>query len=70
VATSPNIAAYAASKGALTALTRSAALELAGDNIRFNAVLPGAVHTGMLLLGIGRVQYTGTPEKDRLGALA
>jgi len=37
VATSANIAAYAASKGGLLALTRAVAIEFAGDNIRCNA---------------------------------
>ncbi len=36
-----SIAAYAASKSAL-ALTRAEAIEFAPDNIRVNAVLPGA----------------------------
>jgi NAD(P)-dependent dehydrogenase (short-subunit alcohol dehydrogenase family) len=45
IATSPGMAAYAASKAALVALTRSAALEMAEDGIRVNAVLPGAVDT-------------------------
>jgi NAD(P)-dependent dehydrogenase (short-subunit alcohol dehydrogenase family) len=54
VATSPGIAAYAASKGALVALTRAAALELAPDGIRVNAVLPGAVDTPMLRAGLLR----------------
>jgi NAD(P)-dependent dehydrogenase (short-subunit alcohol dehydrogenase family) len=48
VATSRSIAVYAASKGALVALTRAAALEFAEDGIRVNAVLPGAVDTPML----------------------
>jgi NAD(P)-dependent dehydrogenase (short-subunit alcohol dehydrogenase family) len=48
VATSRSIAVYAASKGALVALTRAAALEMAADGIRVNAVLPGAVDTPML----------------------
>ncbi len=48
VATSNNIAAYAASKGALLALTRAMAIEFAADNIRVNTVLPGAVDTLML----------------------
>jgi NAD(P)-dependent dehydrogenase (short-subunit alcohol dehydrogenase family) len=54
IATSVNIAAYAASKGALAALTRAMALEFAGDNIRVNAVLPGAVDTAMLHAGLLR----------------
>ena len=54
IATSLNIAAYAASKGALVALTRAMAIELAPDNIRVNAVLPGAVDTPMLRAGLNR----------------
>jgi glucose 1-dehydrogenase len=45
VQTSTNIAAYAASKGGLLALTRAIAIEFARDNIRVNAILPGAVDT-------------------------
>jgi glucose 1-dehydrogenase len=52
VATSRGAAAYATSKGALVALTRASALDLAGDRIRVNAVLPGAVGTSMLLSGL------------------
>lgn len=37
--------AYGASKAALTNLTRSVAIEVAGDGIRVNAVLPGGVAT-------------------------
>lgn len=54
IATSTNIAAYAASKGALLALTRALAIELAPDHIRVNAVLPGAVDTPMLRAGLTR----------------
>jgi NAD(P)-dependent dehydrogenase (short-subunit alcohol dehydrogenase family) len=45
MATQERIAAYAASKGGVLALTRAMALELVHDRIRVNAVLPGAVDT-------------------------
>jgi NAD(P)-dependent dehydrogenase (short-subunit alcohol dehydrogenase family) len=48
VATSSGVAAYAASKGALVAMTRAAALELGPSGVRVNAVLPGAIDTPML----------------------
>lgn len=53
-ATTENVAAYAASKGGLTAFTRAAALDLASEGIRVNAVLPGAVDTPMLEAGLER----------------
>lgn len=40
-------AAYSASKAALIALTQTAALELAADRIRVNAITPGGVSTPM-----------------------
>ncbi|NBC18945.1 MAG: SDR family oxidoreductase [Bacteroidetes bacterium] len=54
IATSANIAAYAASKGGLLALTRALAIELSDDAIRVNAVLPGAIDTPMLHSGLTR----------------
>lgn len=62
VATSQNISAYAASKGAMVALTRAAAVELAPVGIRCNAVLPGAVDTEMLRDGLSRRPHPDGPE--------
>lgn len=69
IQTSSNIAAYAASKGALLALTRALAIELAPDNIRVNAVLPGAVDTHMLRAGLGRGHAAGDTIDERVLAL-
>ena len=40
--------AYHASKGAVRALTKQAAVELAGEHVRVNCVLPGVIDTPML----------------------
>ncbi len=70
VATSANIAAYAASKGGLLALTRAIAIEFAPDNIRANAILPGAVDTPMLRAGLSRGHIQGEDITQRLDNLA
>ncbi|MBC7876732.1 MAG: SDR family oxidoreductase [Anaerolineales bacterium] len=70
IQTSANIAAYAASKGGLLALTRAMAIEFAPDNIRVNAILPGAVDTPMLRAGLGRGHVGGENVQDRLDNLA
>lgn len=54
IATSAGLAAYAASKGALLALTRASAIEFASTGVRVNAVIPGAVDTPMLAAGLER----------------
>ncbi|WP_290049955.1 glucose 1-dehydrogenase [Amycolatopsis solani] len=43
----PNMAAYAASKAAVSALTRTAARDHIADRVRINAVSPGATDTEM-----------------------
>jgi NAD(P)-dependent dehydrogenase (short-subunit alcohol dehydrogenase family) len=70
IQTSVNITAYAASKGGLLALTRAMAIEFAPDNIRANAILPGAVDTPMLRAGLGRGHLGGENMQDRLDNLA
>jgi glucose 1-dehydrogenase len=70
VATSANIAAYAASKGGMLALTRAMAIEFAPDNIRVNAILPGAVDTPMLHAGLTRDHVQGGDVQTRLENLA
>ena len=66
VATSGGMSAYAASKGALNALTRAAAIELGPVGVRVNAVLPGAIDTPMLRGDAGARRTTG----DQLDPLA
>jgi NAD(P)-dependent dehydrogenase (short-subunit alcohol dehydrogenase family) len=39
---------YGAAKAGVNQLTKSAALEYSGDNIRINAVAPGTIWTGMV----------------------
>ena len=46
--TTRNVAAYAASKGGLEAFTRALAIEAEAQNVRVNAVAPGAVDTPLL----------------------
>src|SRR5690606_34964349 len=54
----PFMGAYAASKAAVSALTRAAAKEYAGDGIRVNAISPGPLDTPMSML-------PGETESDR-----
>lgn len=54
-ATSPNLSSYVATKGAVSALTRSMALELGVEKgIRVNSICPGAIETEMLIQGLSR----------------
>jgi 2-keto-3-deoxy-L-fuconate dehydrogenase len=58
-------AAYIASKGAIVSLTKTAALELAPDNIRVNAVAPGATDTALFRAGIARNPNPQARENSR-----
>jgi NAD(P)-dependent dehydrogenase (short-subunit alcohol dehydrogenase family) len=66
IATSANIAAYAATKGGVLSLTRALSIELAPYKIRVNAVLPGAVDTPMLHKGFNRGHLIGTDIKQQI----
>lgn len=70
VQTSANIAAYAASKGGILALTRAMAIEFAPDQVRVNAILPGAVDTPMLRAGLDRGHVGHGDMQERLDNLA
>ena len=68
----PSLAAYAATKAALNNLVQTAALELASDNIRINAIAPASIDTPAAARiirahcgsGAGtRPQYRATPAR-------
>ena len=48
VMTMPTLAAYAASKGGISSLTRAMAISLAKHGIRVNAIGPGTILTGLI----------------------
>ena len=60
----PNVAAYAASKGAVIAMTRTMAIDHASDNIRANSICPGSIETPLLRFAAEQMQ----PE-DPAGAI-
>lgn len=53
----PTLAAYAASKAALESLARTAAVELAPDGIRVNAIAPASVDTPLF-----RASFADSPD--------
>ena len=58
-------AAYIASKGAIVSLTKTAALELAPDHIRVNAIAPGATDTPLFRAGMARNPNPAARETSR-----
>lgn len=75
----PGQSVYAASKGAVVALTKTAAKELGPDCIRVNAIAPGMINTDMYRsigeekmathLGMIKLGRIGTPEEIADAAL-
>jgi len=66
----PGVVAYALSKGALVAATKSLAAELAPEQIRINSVLPGVIKTPMtenLFAKMGDAQITAIQNAHLLG---
>lgn len=63
-ATGKTIAAYAAAKGAIVALTRQMAMDYGRHGLRINCVVPGAIDTPMLRQDI---QAGDNPEENVAG---
>jgi NAD(P)-dependent dehydrogenase (short-subunit alcohol dehydrogenase family) len=68
----PQLAAYAASKAGVVALTRAAAVEYGKLGIRVNAICPGVIETPMMKAGVavnpGVVEYLkGLVPMGRIG---
>jgi NAD(P)-dependent dehydrogenase (short-subunit alcohol dehydrogenase family) len=63
----PSLAAYAATKAALNNLVQTAALELAPDNIRINAIAPASVDTPALRASFAR---SADPQQARARNIA
>ncbi|MZR61438.1 glucose 1-dehydrogenase [Alcanivorax sp. DP30] len=68
----PGLPAYCASKGGVVQLTRTAAIEYAEQNIRVNAVCPGAIKTEMIDRITGQepdveAQFAGLHPMNRMG---
>jgi NAD(P)-dependent dehydrogenase (short-subunit alcohol dehydrogenase family) len=61
-ASQQRVAAYAASKAAINALTRAIALDYAADGIRANIVCPGSVDTPMLRWAAGLFAEGRSPD--------
>jgi len=63
----PLVSAYSGTKAAVAGITRSAAMELAPNNIRVNAIHPGSFDTEMLTVGFGENALAIAAEAAPLG---
>ncbi len=64
-------AAYSASKGALAAMTRAMAIELAGSGVTVNAVCPGFTETDLSAAAVANIaRVTGASLEDARTRLA
>ena len=63
----PQRAAYAATKGAVTAMTRSLALELAGSGVTINCISPGPVRSAMNAASAGSEAQRAFTAKIPIG---
>lgn len=66
----PNISAYAASKFAITGLTKSAACDYLHENIRVNCICPGPTDTPMIRSGRTPQELEAFVESLPIGRLA
>ena len=64
----PNVGAYAASKAAVIAMTKSLAQEVAGQGVTVNAILPGDIDTEMKQWGMQMEALLTGQEKEALVA--
>ncbi|MDO8209620.1 SDR family NAD(P)-dependent oxidoreductase [Conexibacter sp. CPCC 206217] len=64
---SPGFPAYSASKGAITVLTKSVALQVAHLGIRVNAICPGMIETPMMDRLIAEFDAHGVDGRAALG---
>ena len=65
---SPNVAGYVAAKHGVVGLTKTAALEYAGQGVRVNAVGPGYIDTPLLTM-LDKEQYDGLVDLHPIGRL-
>lgn len=65
---SPNVAGYVAAKHGVIGLTKTAALEYAGQGVRVNAVGPGYIDTPLLTM-LDKEQYDGLVDLHPIGRL-